>query len=174
MQQSHRVGDKLIEGSALPNLSLALTGGGHLHLPADLPGRYVVLMFYRGHWCTLCRRHLSHYQANLGALDALGIVPIAASVDDAARTRGLKTELGLTFPVGYGLTHEDVAAFDPWWGDDERGHYIQPAEFLIGADGRVIASMYGSGAIGRMPVEGVLFAVEARERRRLGQGEPHR
>ncbi|MSQ28141.1 MAG: peroxiredoxin family protein [Dehalococcoidia bacterium] len=173
MNPSHVVGDKLIEGSALPGLSLALTGGGRLHLPAYLPGRFVVLRFYRGDWCTLCRRHLSHYQANLGTLDALGIVPIAASVDDAARAGQTVADLSLTFPVGYGLTHEAVAAFGPWWGDDERGRYIQPAEFLIGADGVVIASMYGSGAIGRMPVEGVLFAVEARERRRLGQTQTH-
>ncbi len=166
--------DKLIEGSRMPPLSLTLVGGQRLSLPGGTPSRYLVLMFYRGHWCTLCRRHFAHYQSKLSELEALGITPVAASVDSAEQTGALVDELGITFPVGYGLTAGAVAPFDPWWGDDERGHYIQPAEFLVGPDGNVIASMYGSGAIGRMPVEGVLFAVEARERRRLGDSQPHR
>jgi peroxiredoxin len=37
-------------GDAFPAMELAKLGGGTMHLPADLHGRWGVILFYRGHW----------------------------------------------------------------------------------------------------------------------------
>jgi peroxiredoxin len=41
---------KLNPGEAFPTLTLAITGGGELNLPADLDSSMTVVLFFRGHW----------------------------------------------------------------------------------------------------------------------------
>ncbi len=105
----------------------------------------------------------------MSELTALGVTVLAASVDPLEPTREMVDSLGLTYPVAYGVTEEDVADFDPWWGNDNHGHYIQPMELLVLQGGIVFGSIYASGPVGRMGVEEVLNAVRSRERRRLEQ-----
>ena len=52
-----------------------------------------------------------------------------------------------------------------WWSDD-RGGYIQPAEFLLGRGGVVLGAMYASGPVGRMSADEVIHAITSRENRR--------
>ncbi len=160
---------KLVQSAKLPPITLSLAGGGTLSLPEAIPGRYVALLFYRGHWCPYCRRHLQRYQEHLDELEALGVTVVAATVDTLEQTTNLVTSLGLTFPVAFGVTDEDVAAFSPWFGDDDHGHYIQPMELLILRGGTLFGTMYASGPVGRMDPEEVLNSVRMRERRRLQQ-----
>ncbi len=158
---------KLMQSDKIPPLTLRLVDGGTLSLPEELPGRYLALLVYRGHWCPYCRRQLASYQANLDELAALGVIVVAASVDALEPTQELVDALGLTFPVAYGLTESDVAGFDPWWAEDQHGRYIQPMELLVLRGGTVFGSMYATGPIGRMAVDEVLASVRGRERRRL-------
>jgi len=44
------MGDKLQQGERFPAITLKLTDGSTLTLPEQMPGRYVALLFYRGHW----------------------------------------------------------------------------------------------------------------------------
>lgn len=160
---------KLTQSDRLPPLTLRLIDGGAMSLPAELPSRYLALLVYRGHWCQYCRRQLASYQEHLGELTKLGVTVVAASVDALEPTRELVATHGLTFPVAYGLTEADVGALDPWWADDQHGHYIQPMELLVLRGGTVFGSMYATGPIGRMAVDEVLVAVRKREQQRLEQ-----
>ena len=42
--------NKLIEGDAFPSITLNLVGGGTLTIPDDMDSKYLVVLFYRGHW----------------------------------------------------------------------------------------------------------------------------
>ena len=42
--------EKLQQGDRFPSMTLNLVGGGQVNLPQDMPGRYVAVLFYRGHW----------------------------------------------------------------------------------------------------------------------------
>ncbi len=42
--------EKLQQGDRFPTLTLKLVGGGAITLPDDMASRYLVLLFYRGHW----------------------------------------------------------------------------------------------------------------------------
>lgn len=44
------MGDKLQQGDRLPTITLRLTDGGTLALPAAMSSRYLALLFYRGLW----------------------------------------------------------------------------------------------------------------------------
>ena len=94
---------------------------------------------------------------------------IGATVEDKETATETVQEDGLTFPLAYGITEEDVRELDPWWADDHRGRYLQPMEFLLLRGGTAFGSMYASGPVGRMGVDQVLASVRGRERRRLEQ-----
>jgi len=63
----------------------------------------------------------------------------------------------LAFPIAYGATRETAERIGAWW--EERRGIIQPSEFLLGADGKVRASSYSSGPIGRFDPADVLRLV---------------
>ena len=107
---------------------------------------------------------MAEYEAAKGELEALGVTVIGASVDDIEHAKEM-ADKGLTFPMAYGVTREESEAFGAWWSDD-RGGYIQPAEFLVGRGGVVLGSMYASGPVGRMRVDEVIRQITNRERRR--------
>jgi peroxiredoxin len=160
---------KLKQADKLPPITLRLIDGGTLSLPDDLPDRYLALLFYRGTWCPYCRRQLQSYQEQLEELGSLGVTVLAASSDPLEPVQEMVQNLGLTFPVAYGVTDADVADFEPWFGDDNHGHYIQPMELLVLRGGTIFGAMYASGPVGRMGVDEVLNSVRGRERRRLEQ-----
>jgi peroxiredoxin len=41
---------KLQQGDRFPSLALKLVDGSTVRIPDEMPGRYAVLLFYRGHW----------------------------------------------------------------------------------------------------------------------------
>ncbi len=112
---------------------------------------------------------MAEYEAAKGELEALGVTVIGASVDDIEHAKEM-ADKGLTFPMAYGVTREESEAFGAWWSDD-RGGYIQPAEFLVGRGGVVLGSMYASGPVGRMRVDEVIRQITNRERRRQEEGD---
>jgi hypothetical protein len=44
------MGEKLQQGNRFPPITLQLVQGGTIELPRGMPGRYLALLFYRGHW----------------------------------------------------------------------------------------------------------------------------
>ena len=88
-------------------------------------------------------------------LEALGIKIVAASVDPLDKAKEVAAEL--SYPVGYGVTRTMAEQIGAWW--EERRSILQPSEFLVGADGKVRASTYSSGPIGRVDPADVIRLV---------------
>jgi peroxiredoxin len=88
-------------------------------------------------------------------LEALGIKIVAASVDPLDKAREVAAEL--SYPVGYGVMRTMAEQIGAWW--EERRSILQPSEFLVGADGKVRASTYSSGPIGRVDPADVIRLV---------------
>ena len=154
MQPTH-----LLEpGDRLPTIPLAVAGGDGLVLPDALAGHFGVVLLLRGAWCPYCNAQLRAFQRAQERLAALDIRVVALSVDDEATARKLIAEHGLAFPVGYGADaaalHDAVGAFvnpDPV--------HLQSTGFVLDPDGRVIVSVYSSGAIGRLVPDDVIGLV---------------
>jgi len=88
-------------------------------------------------------------------LEALGIKVVAASVDPLDKAKEVAAEL--SYPVGYGVTRAMADQLGAWWED--RRSIIQPSEFIVDAQGKVRASTYSSGPIGRMDPADVIRLV---------------
>ena len=98
-------------------------------------------------------------------LKQLGVSVIGATVEDRETAARMGEEVGLSFPIAYGVTPDSVESLAPWWTEDDRhGRYVQPTEFLL-RRGIVLGSMYASGPIGRMDVDEATALIRNRERR---------
>ena len=85
--------------------------------------------------------------ADLNAeLDKLGAKVVAASVDEPEKAGEVAEEV--PFPVGHSVGRATADALGSFW-EDRRG-LIQPSEFILDGENRVVASSYSDGPLGRM------------------------
>lgn len=102
------------------------------------------------------------FSAVKGELDALGAKVVAASVDPIDKAREVASEV--LFPIGYGVTRDIADTLGAWWED--RRNIIQPAEFVVGADGKIIVSSYSDGPLGRIDGADVVKLIKFYESRK--------
>ena len=95
-------------------------------------------------------------------LDKLGVSVVAASVDPIDKAKEVADEVN--FPVGYEVTKDVADKLGSWWED--RRQIIQPSEFVLGADNKVVASSYSDGPLGRIQAEDVIKLVNFYESRK--------
>ncbi len=142
-------------GDPFPRLTIELPGGRTLDLPDAAAGHFSVVLLYRGAWCPYCNAQLRAFQRSLDRLAELGVTVAALSVDDEATTQDLITRHGLQFPVGHSADANAVAhATGAFISNDPV--YLQSTGFVLDPAGRVVVSVYSSGAIGRLVPEDVL------------------
>ena len=79
-------------------------------------------------------------------LEGIGAKIVAASVDGVEKAREIADGKGFHF--GYGVTRSIAEALDSWWED--RRQIIQPSEFVVNADNKIVVSSYSDGPLGRM------------------------
>ena len=139
----------LSPGDQFPALTVTLAGGGTLQLPDALAGHFGVILLYRGSWCPYCNAQLRSFQRAHDALAAVDARVVALSVDDEATTQAFIAKHGLQFPVGHSADPRAVAAATGAFVNDDP-LYLQSAGFVLDLTGRVIVSVYSSGAIGRL------------------------
>jgi peroxiredoxin len=144
-------------GETFPALTLT-THDGDLVLPDAVAGGFGVVLVYRGSWCPYCHAQLRAFQRAEPALAGIGARVVALSVDDEATTAELIAKHGLSFPVGHGADAAAVSAATGAFVDPKRG-FLQSTGFVLDPAGKVIVSVYSSGAIGRLVPEDVIGLV---------------
>ncbi|HEY6491782.1 MAG TPA: peroxiredoxin family protein [Trebonia sp.] len=141
-------------GDKFPELTLAVPGGETVRLPQAFDGRFGVVLFYRGSWCPYCNAQLRAFQRAGATLADIGVGVAALSVDDEATTAATIAKNGLTFPVGYGADAHKVADLTGAFVNPDPV-YLQSTGFVLDPEGKVVVSVYSSGAIGRLVPEDV-------------------
>jgi peroxiredoxin len=141
-----------------PSITITPPDGAPLELPDALRGGYGVVLLFRGAWCPYCNAQLRAFQRAQDKLTELDIRVVALSVDDDATTRELIEKHSLTFPVGHSADARAVARETGAFVNDDP-LYLQSTGFVLAPDGRVIVSVYSSGAIGRLVPEDIVGMV---------------
>jgi peroxiredoxin len=150
-------------GDTFPDLTLTVPGGEIVKVPEAFAGQFGVLLFYRGSWCPYCNAQLRAFQRAGATLADAGVRVAALSVDDEATTAALIEKHGLTFPVGFGADARAVAGLTGAFVNPDPV-YLQSTGFVLDPLGKVIVSVYSSGAIGRLVPDDVAGLVRyARE-----------
>lgn len=96
------------------------------------------------------------YEEIKDELTAEGISVICAAVDDPDKAREVRDDV--SFPIAHGVTEEQAQAIGAWW-DGKRG-FIQPSEFILKKDGRVMSATYSTGPVGRLDAGDALALVK--------------
>ena len=96
------------------------------------------------------------YETILDELRSHDISVVAASVDP--QDKAAEVAANLSFPVGHSVSRADAASLGSWW--EERRQIIQPSEFILNAERRVIASSYSDGPVGLVDAADVVKSVK--------------
>lgn len=146
---------RLDNGDTFPMLAFDTVGAGALSVTGHLAGYYGVVLMYRGSWCPYCNAQLSAFARAKQKLDELGIKIVALSVDNKADATALVEKHRLSFPIGYAVDADKIAAFTSAYVNDSP-RYLQSTGFVLDPNGKVITAVYSSGAIGRLVAEDVI------------------
>jgi peroxiredoxin len=151
-------------GDTFPGLSLTVPGGETVKIPDTFTGQFGVVLFIRGSWCPYCNAQLRAFHRARATLGDAEIRVAALSADDEITTAALVARHGLTFPVGFGADARAVARLTGAFVNPDPV-YLQSAGFVLDPRGKVLVSVYSSGAIGRLVPEDVAGLVSyVRER----------
>ena len=146
-------------GDRFPAITVTQVDGPTVELANTLAGHFGVVLFYRGSWCPYDNAQLQAFEGATEKLDGLDVKVVALSVDDEAAARELIAKHDLKFPVGHSADaaaiHEATGAFV----NAEPAH-LQSTGFVLDPEGKVIVSVYSSGAIGRLLPDDVAGLVD--------------
>ena len=101
------------------------------------------------------------FEKTISELRGLNAEVVAASVDPIDKAKEVADEV--SFPVGYGMTRADADALGSFWED--RRSIIQPSEFIVDPDGKVLWSSYSDGPLGRLDAADAVRWINFRESR---------
>ena len=145
-------------GYVFPALTLTTTDG-ELTLPSAFDGDFGVVLFNRGSWCPYCSAQLRAFQRALPKLAEVGARVAAVWVDDEATTKDFIEQHTIEFPIGYAA---DAAAVAEATGAlvNPNPIYLQSTGFVLDPNGKVLVSVYSSGAIGRLIPDDVVGMIQ--------------
>jgi peroxiredoxin len=145
-------------GDTFPQLTLNIPGAQAIQVPGSFAGEFGVVLFNRGAWCPYCTAQLRAFQRASESLTQAGVRVAALWVDDEKTTAEFTAKHGLTFPLGHSADARTVAdRTGAFLNEDPL--YLQSTGFVLDPHGRVVVSVYSSGAIGRLVPEDVLGLV---------------
>ena len=99
------------------------------------------------------------FEKSKAELEGLNAKIVAASVDPIDKANEVAAEV--SFPVAYGVTRANADALGSFWED--RRSIVQPSEFIVDPDGKVLFSSYSDGPLGRLDPADVIRWINYRE-----------
>jgi peroxiredoxin len=133
--------NQLKSGERLPEVTVPHLGGGDLRLGRpvdDHPWQMVVV--YRGKHCPICKTYLAELERMAPEFAKAGVGIVAVSSDPEDRARSFTEEIGVSFPVGYDLSVDQMRELGlyvsaPRSEKETDRPFAEPGVFVINADG---------------------------------------
>jgi len=114
--------------------------GARVDLATTWADSNVVVVFYRGSWCKICRKRLTELQAAYTDILHTGAHLYAISTDDVAAGKQLAADLGLGYPL---LSDPQGTLIRAWGVLDESTGIAKVATFLVARGGAVVRQYVG-------------------------------
>ena len=155
----------LAVGSKVPQFTATDADGKKYKLEKALKKGPVVLLFYRGQWCPVCNRHLSHLQDSLRFIYEKGATVIAISPEKPELLKKTKEKtkasftllhdkgflIGNAFDVVFnpdikqvGMYNERLHANLEGASSDGSSRLPVPATFIIDKNGKIVWRQFNS------------------------------
>lgn len=149
----------------VPQLSLPTVGAHRLDLATVRPETFIMLVFYRGYHCPICKKQLTELENNLDRLAEFGVEPIAISMDDEERARKSKEEWNLDrLTVAYGLSEDEARSYGLYISeaisDAEPDCFSEPGTFLVKPDGTLYGAIIQTMPFSRPSLDQLIKGIE--------------
>jgi peroxiredoxin len=154
---------KLEAGAPMPEISLPKVGGGTVQLGG--PGRWRLVIVYRGKHCPLCDKYLTRLQELESDFDASDISVVAISTDPQEKAVAQVEALGLGVPVGYGLSIAKASNLglyisNPRSPQETDAPFAEPGTFLVNPDGCLQIIDISNAPFSRPDLDGLLRGIK--------------
>lgn len=132
---------KLPAGERFPAISVPRLHGGELQLGMPVDDHdWQMVVVYRGKHCPICKSYLAELERTASDFAQAGIGVIAISCDPEDRASAFAKDIGITFPVGYDLSVDQMKALglyisEPRSEKETDRPFAEPGVFVINADG---------------------------------------
>lgn len=149
----------------VPDLSLPLINGTTWNLKSQNSETFILIVFYRGLHCPICKKQLRSLSKKLNDFSKRGVNLVAVSCDSESRAKTSAEEWDITgLPMAYNLSIEKAKE----WGlyiskgisDKEPDQFSEPALFLIRPDFTLYASSIQTMPFARPEWDDILNAID--------------
>lgn len=155
---------------SVPQLTVTTVPGEVWSLYDQTAENFIMLAFYRGMHCPICKRYLSDLNRKVAEFEKRGVTVLALSSDTEARALQTKAEWGLdNVPLAYGLPIETAREWGLYistgrgktsMGVAEPDIFSEPGLFLVRPDMTLYASIVQTMPFARPYFSEVLSAVD--------------
>ncbi len=134
---------KLTSGTKFPRQIVSKLGGGTL--PLGAPGEgfvWQMVVVYRGLHCPICKKYLAQLEKLQSKFHDSGVEVVTVSADPEEKARAFAEEVGLSLPVGYDLSMEQMRELglyisEPRSPQETDRPFAEPAVFVINGEGKL-------------------------------------
>ncbi len=143
----------LVAGATLPAVEVQTTGGETVKLNEALADQAAAIVFYRGHWCPFCMKHLQKLQEIEAPLKDAGVKLVAITTDKpevAAKTQSQGFDFTIfsdsnlnaakAMGVAFQLDPETAAKYRDTLVENtghDKGQLPVPSVFLVDKSGKI-------------------------------------
>ena len=134
---------KFAAGDEFPGFTLPKVGGGELTLGQPLNGHaWQMVDVYRGKHCPLCTKYLTQLEALKERFFETGVDVVAVSADGETKASAHVSDMGLSFPVAYGLSIDQMQTLGlyishPRSPQETDKPFAEPGIFVVSDRGQV-------------------------------------
>lgn len=150
---------KMTAGQTFPAMHFDAVGGERVD-PAAASG-WRLLVVYRGKHCPICKTYLNTLAELQGSFEEAGIGVMTVSADTKEKAGSEAAECGWKFPVGYGLTIDQMRTLgvyisSPRSPEETDRPFSEPAVFAINPEGKVQIVDISNAPFARPDLAGLL------------------
>ncbi|MDT8402499.1 MAG: peroxiredoxin-like family protein [Bacteroidales bacterium] len=168
-------------GTVAPDFRAVDASGNEFHLASALKEGPVVLIFYRGHWCPVCNKHLAVIQDSLQLITDKGATVVAVSPQKPEYLDKMADKTGASFSLLYDEGYAIADAYDVTFTPEKKELIIYntvlnaqlkksqsddsqrlpiPATYIIDRDGLIAWRQFDPDYKNRSNVKNILEALE--------------
>lgn len=167
----------LTVGSVAPEFSALDADSILFNLSEELKLQPVVVIFYRGHWCPVCNKHLAQIQDSLKLITDMGATVIAVSPQNPEYLEKMSHKTGAKFRLLYDEGYKIADAYDVTFSPEAKQLFVYntvlngklkkthsddsqrlpiPATYIIDRSGVIVWRQFDANYKNRSSVKGIL------------------
>jgi peroxiredoxin len=152
-------------GQKCPDFTLENSDGRFFKSTDLQPGWYLVLIFYRGHWCSACQNQLLNLKDDFAKFAPLHTALAAVSVDPVEDAAAFNQQWRFPFPL---LADPQLKLIDAFGVRHPQGHdgkdISRPAVIIIDPNKTVRFKYVGQNPVDRPTDDEILYFVQKIEK----------